>query len=388
MAPKKKKKAATATALGNMYQGMGSSTPPTADSRAALNKLTSGQTLTAEERKILNLPSVTAPQEEPLPEMPSDADMNAAEDAYKQARKDLNLPPEPGKVINAFDEIGSQLTQWNLGTLADTYIQLMTLGFSPSEAMNKLKYDTSTNPATNKPWNDEYNIRFAGNQARIKQGLNAYDERAYLTLEDSYADTLRRNNLGNLLSTDARQNYAKFAGYMEKGLSATEFAGRIDEYSERVTNMDPNIKKQFKAFFPGITDSDIVAYLAEPENTLPVLKNKITAAEISASALRVGLAATDRNMALGLAQSGLTGAQAQAGYERIGDYLERTQFLSNVYDETGIQYNQTTAEQEELQGLASAKRKREQLRNIETASFSGDSGRLRTGQPQKNTGQF
>ena len=383
MATKKKTTPSpSAAALANMYRGMGSSQPATPTLKpgdpgfAGITSILSG-----------TIPGLE-PYEDFTAAMPSNADMAVAEDAYTQARADLKLPAEPGKVINAFDEIGAQLTQWNLGTLADVYIQLMAQGYTPSEAMNKLKYDSTTNPATNRPWNAEYNIRFAGNQARIKQGLNAYDESAYLTLENSYADTLRRNNLGNLLSTDSRQNSAKFAGYMEKGLSATEFAARIDEYSERVTSMDPNIKSQFKAFFPGITDSDIVAYLAEPENTLPVLKNKITAAEISASALRVGLNATDKNMALGLAQSGFTGAQAQAGYEKIGDYLERTQFLSNVYDEAGIQYNQTTAEQEELQGLASAKRKREQLRNIETASFSGESGRLRTGQAQKNTGQF
>lgn len=345
-----------ATALGNMYRGMGSSQPDYMINDAKPG-IVGGESFGTPD----------APGSTPNPE---------------------NNTVNPPKAINAFDEVGAQLAQWNLGTLADTYISLMTLGYTPSEAMNKLKYDSSVNTATGKPWNDAYNERFAGNQARIKQGLNAYDESAYLTLENSYADTLRRNNLGNLLSVDPVQNYKKFAGYMEKGLSATEFAGRVDEYTERVVSMDPNIKKQFKAYFPGITDSDIVAYLAEPENTLPVLKNKITAAEIGASALRVGLAATDKNMALGLAQAGVTAETAQAGYERIGDYLERTQFLSNVYDESGIQYNQTTAEQEELQGLASAKRKREQLKAMETAAFSGDSGRLRTGQMQKNTGQY
>lgn len=342
--------------LANMYRGMGSSQPD-----YMTNDVKSG---------------IVGGQSFGTPDAPG---------STPNPKEDTVTPP---KVINAFDEIGGQLSQWNLGTLADTYISLMTLGYTPSEAMNKLKYDSSTNLATGRPWNEAYNERFAGNIARVKQGLNAYDEGSYLTLENSYADTLRRNNLGNLLSTDPVQNYKKFAGYMEKGLSATEFAGRIDEYSERVVNMDPNIKKQFKAYFPGITDSDIVAYLAEPENTLPVLKNKITAAEIGASALRLGLSATDKNMALGLAQAGVTAETAQAGYERIGDYLERTQFLSNVYDESGIQYNQTTAEQEELQGLASAKRKREQLKNMEVASFSGESGRLRTGQAQRNTGAF
>jgi hypothetical protein len=132
------------------------------------------------------------------------------------------------EMIDAFALLEAQLRQWGLSSLASTFISLATKGFKPQEALNKIKYDTSTNPDTGKPWNADYTKRFSGNAARIKQGLNAYTEAEYLTLEDSYADTLRRNNLTTLISTNAESNQAQFAGYMEKGLSATEFADRID----------------------------------------------------------------------------------------------------------------------------------------------------------------
>ena len=290
--------------------------------------------------------------------------------------------------IDAFDMIRAQLIQWGLGSLADTYISLAQKGYKAEEALNKLKYDTNINPATNKPWNAAYSVRFAGNVARQKQGLNVYDEKEYLALEDSYADTLRRNNLTNLLSADAEKNAATFAGYMEKGLSATEFASRIDEVSERVIYGSPEIKQQFKQYYPALTDTDIISYILRPDITMPIIKTKIAAAEIGASALQYGLSATSKGMAEDLANAGVTREQAQTGYEKIAEYLPRTEFLSQVYDETGIKYNQTTAEEEQLKGLASAKRKRQQIKEREEAAFLGSSGYTRTGRPTGNTGQF
>jgi hypothetical protein len=93
-------------------------------------------------------------------------------------------------------------------------------------------------------------------------------------------------------------------------------------------------------------------------------------------------------MAEELVKLGVSKEQAQVGYESIAGYLPRTGFLSQIYDETGISYNQTTAEEEQFKGMASAKRKREQLKNIEESSFSGTSGRLRTGQQSGNAGSF
>ncbi len=290
--------------------------------------------------------------------------------------------------IDAFALLEAQLRQWNLDDLANAFISLATQGFKPQEAMNKIKYDGTINPATGKAWNADYNARFSGNVARAKQGLNVYSEAEYLALEDSYADTLRRNNLNNLISADSKVNQKKFAGYMEKGLSATEFADRVDTFFERVQNMDPNIKSQFKAYYPGIDDLDIVAYLADPENTMPVLNKKIAAAEIGASALQVGLKATSKTMAETLAGAGVTQAEAQKGYGEIGEFLSDAELYSQIYKQENINYNQETAERDILLKQADATKKRKRLASLERASFEGESGRLRTGQTSGNAGAF
>ena len=290
--------------------------------------------------------------------------------------------------IDAFALLEAQLRQWGLDSLASTFISLATQGFKPQEAMNKIKYDTSINPSTGKAWNSDYTKRFSGNAARVKQGLNAYTEAEYLTLEDSYADTIRRNNLTNLISTDATSNQAQFAGYMEKGLSATEFADRIDEVSSRVIYGNPETKQQFREYFPALTDADIISYILRPDITMPVIKTKITAAEIGGAATQVGLAATSKGMAETLAQSGVNRAEAVAGYQQIGTFLSDAELYSKIYNQEGINYTQETAEQDILLGQADAGKKRRRLESMARAAFEGSSGRVRTGQTSGNTGEF
>lgn len=292
------------------------------------------------------------------------------------------------EMIDAFALLEAQLRQWGLSSLASTFISLATKGFKPQEALNKIKYDTSTNPDTGKPWNADYTKRFSGNAARIKQGLNAYTEAEYLTLEDSYADTLRRNNLTTLISTNAESNQAQFAGYMEKGLSATEFADRIDEVSQRVIYANKETKDQFREFFPALTDTDIISYILRPDITMPVLKTKIAAAEIGGVSKQVGLGGTSLGMAETLAQAGVTRDEARVGYGQIAEFLPDAELYSQIYKQEGITYNKETAEQDVFLNQADATRKRKRLASLERASFEGSSGRMRTGQPQGNTGLF
>jgi len=396
----KARKAATPTATK-------ANPPATVDSRVALNKLTGGQTLTAEERATLNLSPVATPGVNPVsgaptsgpvvgftPPFPMPTPAASPGDEGFVGPVPITTPaggdkPKPdGEMIDAFAVLSAQLRQWGLGSLADSFTSLATQGFKPQEAMNKIKYDTSINTATGKPWNFDYTKRFSGNAARIKQGLNAYTEAEYLQLEDSYADTLRRNNLTTLINTNAEANQAQFAGYMEKGLSATEFADRVDEVSQRVIYGSPETKQQFREYFPALTDADIISYVLRPDIVMPVLKTKIAAAEIGGVAKQVGLGATSLGMAETLAQAGVSKEEARAGYGQIAEFLPDAELYSQIYKQEGITYNKETAERDILLNQADATRSRKRLASMARASFEGSSGRQRTGRPQGNTGQF
>ena len=274
---------------------------------------------------------------------------------------------------DAFEDLGMTLKGWGLEELAATYTQLMVEGKTAAQALTILKYGKEINPATGLPYNAAYTKRFAGNAARIAGGMNAYDERTYIAVENTYEETLRLNGLGNMISTDRAVNQAKYADYMAKGIAPTEFEKRIELVSERVMNMDPNTKAQFKAYYPSLTDIDLVSYFLNPKETLPILKNKVTAAEIGAVAgtAKYGIGEA---RAMDLAQFGVTRATALTGYQEVAEAVPTGTKLSNIYAEEGIQYGQTAAEDEFLKQDAQAKLKRNRLASKERATFEGSAG--------------
>ena len=301
--------------------------------------------------------------------------------AAKDYNVSLGLNPDGSKkpagisqeTKDAFTEMADILKQWGLESLADTYGRLMVQGFSAAEALNKLKYDKTVDPVTGKPWNTAYTTRFAGNAARVAKGMNAYDEGTYLEVENAYDETLRKYGLVNLISPDKNIAQAKYAEYMGNGIAPTEFADRIQTVADRVINMDPSIKAQFQTYYPSLTNTDLVSYFLDPKETLPVLKNKVTAAEIGAvaGAAKYGI---DEARAMDLAKFGVTREKALAGYQDIAEAVPTGTKLSGIYNEEGINYGQAVAEDEYLKQDAQAKLKRNRLASKERAMFSGQSG--------------
>lgn len=274
---------------------------------------------------------------------------------------------------DAFDRLMNQMNQWNLGSLSGVITQLLSQGLTYDSIMTKIKYDKTINQTTGKAWNADYTVRFAGNQARLDKGLNALSEGQYILNENAYAETLRNYGLNNMLSTDRTANEAKFATYIGNDMSPTEFKDRIDLAATRVINMDPAIQKNFQEYYPDVTKTDLISYFLAPDETLPLLKTKITASEIGAAANMQGLnVGVDR--ATEFAKMGETYGQAQIDYGKVAEVLPTGQKLSSIYGEEGIAYNQGTAEDEFIKNDAAAKLKRNRLASKERASFQGDSG--------------
>ena len=264
---------------------------------------------------------------------------------------------------DAFATLQNLFTSYGLGSLASEIAGYMTSGLTASEALIKLK----TNPS------GAYAERFAGNFARTKKGLNVISEAAYIDLESSYAETLKAYGLGNMLSTDSKQNAKQFASYIENDISAVEFKDRINTVQERVVNADPAIKAMFKEFYPSLTNSDLVSYFLNPTETIGKLKEKVTSAEIGAAFTGQGLT-TSLTSASDLARYGIDRAGALEGAANIAGVLPEATKLGNIYGETGIIYNQQTGEQEFLKSSDEAKRKRNLLASKERASFDASAG--------------
>lgn len=234
-------------------------------------------------------------------------------------------------------------------------------------------------------YNAKFNQRFSANLERQKAGMSVLSPADYLAMEQGYKSTLSAYGLTNF---NTQAYYNKF---IANDLKVTDIADRVSLAFDRVMN-DEMVANTFKKFYPSLTTVDIVSGMLDPTNQFPALERKVKAAEIGGAALRQGIIATElgsmetnvgsayTNVNRGtvgadvLGQMGTTKAEAEKGYKTIAELLPTAEKLSSIYGGTEDQYGLLQAEQENLQGLASAKRKRERLTAIEMAQFGKKSG--------------
>jgi hypothetical protein len=213
-----------------------------------------------------------------------------------------------------------------------------------------------------------YKARFAGNEALVKAGKNALSEYDYLQQENAYDEYFKTYGVSNL-STRAQK-----ATLIGNSVSALEVDKRLNLAVKRVQGSDPEILKQLKAYYPSITNNDLVSYFLNPEATRIDLERKVTASEISSAAVGQGFTRGTSLSALDLADYGVDRATALEGYANVAGVLPEATKLGNIYGETGIKYDQMAGEEEFLKASDAAKRKRTTLASKERASFEGSAG--------------
>jgi hypothetical protein len=172
---------------------------------------------------------------------------------------------------------------------------------------------------------------------------------------------------------DTMGTQAGFQTLLANDVSATELEERVLTAQDRVLKAAPEVSQALKAFYPDITNGDILAYTLDPTKGLDAIKRKVTAAEIGGAAIGQGLT-TGVTRAEELAAAGVTKQQAQEGYQTIAEVAPRGEMLSDIYKQSP--YGQTQAEQEvfNLAGSAEAAKQRKKLTSLETAAFSGQAG--------------
>jgi len=226
----------------------------------------------------------------------------------------------------------------------------------------------------------EYQQRFAGNADRLKKGLAVLTPADYVNVEDSYRQVLRAYGLKQF------DNDAYVRQFIANDMSPTELSNRVVTAVQRVQNADPAISRQLRDFY-GIGQSDLVAYVLDPQQQFQKIERQVAASEIGVAAARQGLQA-GVSVAEQLAAQGVTQAEAQKGYATIADILPTAEKLSDIYGNTMDVYGQTEAEQEVFNSLASAQRKRQRLTAREVAAFSGSAGTNKTSLTTSSVGQF
>lgn len=277
------------------------------------------------------------------------------------------IDAENAKRVDAFKLLEDVFKTYNLESLVPKIQELMVGTKDPiTGKITQIGPNEATLLLKQTP---EYKARFVGNEARAKAGLNVLNEDTYLRMENAYSELFKQYGVQNLATRN------EFANLIGADISNTELGSRLDLAVNQVANADPTIKNTLRQFYPNITDADLTAYFLRPQETLPALQQKVLAAEIGTAAIEQGLP-TDVLRATELAKAGVTQPIAQKGYAAIATELPVAQKLSDIYKEQGIGYDlkQAEAYQFDTSGAASAARKRQQMKQLEEASFSGRSG--------------
>lgn len=260
---------------------------------------------------------------------------------------------------SAFAVLKTQFEKFGLGSLADQVKELILGGTSSSEVTMALR---QTN---------EYKKRFAGNEARLKAGLNVYDEATYTDLENAYAEIYSAYGMKELLGDSPETAQEQFAKFIGNTVAPTEVKRRF-QIAQTLAMSDTDTKKAIKSLYPALTDKDIMAYFLAPKETLPKLEVKVQTAQIGGAFLRQGLS-TDIASLENYVAMGVSTEQAAAAASSIAQVLPRGTFLSEL-DKTGTKFTQQTAEDIFLKNSAAAINQQEQLKQKERARFQGSSG--------------
>ena len=267
-----------------------------------------------------------------------------------------------GQRQSAYDLLYSQFKQYGLESLVEPLKGLVVSGVSPAEFTIKLRET------------DTYKKRFAGNAARIQKGLRALDEAEYIALEDQYQNVMRNYGLpASYYAKDAMGTQQGFTNLIAGNVSAAELESRVQQATDILDKGPKEYMDAIQQFYPGVQRGDLLAYVLDPEKALTKIQSTLGAAKIGGEYLRAGLG-TDMARAEELQRQGVTAEAARKGAQAVLDIAPRGGVLSEIY-QTGP-YGQAQVEEEVygLAGASEAKKRREKLTALETASFSGSSG--------------
>jgi hypothetical protein len=287
-------------------------------------------------------------------------------------------PPITSSEDALFNVMLEAMKVYNIQNFASTWAKIRKdyPTISSEDAMNLLRYDPR--------YNGDYNQRFSGNAARIKNGFGALDEKTYLEMERGYSKIFKDYTLSTF------DNTAQYATLIGNNVDVVEAGKRVSLAYDRILNADDAILNAWRQFFPQLSTSDLTAMMLDPKNQLAIMERKVQSAEIGGAALAQGLnaslaAQTIKSNRYSNLTTGTIGtenikdanqslAQTRADYEKIAGELPGAEKLSSIYGGQLEQYGQVEAEKANILGLASEKRKLEALIARESANFKSSAG--------------
>ena len=271
---------------------------------------------------------------------------------------------------DAYAALMNLFNSYGLSTLAPKIFNFVQQGYS-SDTISILLQSTP-----------EYEQRFAGNAARLKNGLSVLTPAEYLATEASYYQIVQSAGLpSNFYSSPS--DWVQWIG---NDVSPTEVQDRVNMAQQATQAAPPALVQALNVM--GVPTTSLVAYYLDDAKALPILQQQFNAAQIGAAALRNGLA-MDPTRATTFANMGISVSQANQAYQQIGQTLPTLETLGQVYNQ---KYSQATEENDLLMGNGQAALQTQKLVSQEKSAFSGSSAvnqqTLGTAPPPTGAGKY
>lgn len=256
-----------------------------------------------------------------------------------------------GNNRDAYAAILNMLTAYGLQSLAPTVLGYLREGYSQDTISVLL------------PETPEYKRRFAGNEARKRQGLPVLSPAEYLSVEESYRQIMSSAGLPKGFY-DSPDDFRK---WIESDVSPQEVYSRVQVATEMVNNVDPEVREAFSQYY---SQGDMVAYALDSARSAPLLERQWRAAQAGGQGRSEGAALT-REQAEFVAASGASPEQIRSGVAGAAQSARVGGFLGDLY---GQRYGLQDALDEQFGGSTVAAEKRRKLASQERAQFSGGAG--------------
>lgn len=213
-----------------------------------------------------------------------------------------------------------------------------------------------------------YYDRFGSvNEARLKQGYKALDEKTIVGMEDEYQKVLTSYNM----PTGFYDQTTDFQSFLKNNLTNVDVANVIQAYRDFVTTgTDSNIRKQLKESY-GIGDEALTAYMIDPTKGQAILEQISGKNMNTAAALLEGLTAEQANMAQAYGAGSLGYSTQRQKYSQVQRELQTTGNLAAIYGEN---FGAKEAIAAEFGGDVTAQAQAARIKATGAAAFGGTSG--------------
>ena len=217
-----------------------------------------------------------------------------------------------------------------------------------------------------------YYDRFGSvNEARLKNGYKALDEKTIVGMEDEYQKVLTSYNM----PAGFYDQTTDFQSFLKNNLTNVDVANVIQAYRDFVTTgTDSNVRKQLKDLY-GIGDEALTAYMIDPTKGQAILENIAGKNMNTAAALIEGLTAEQANMAQTYGAGSLGYSTQRQKYSQVQRELQTTGNLAAIYGEN---FGAKEAIAAEFGGDVQAQAQAARIKATGMAEFGGTSGIGRT----------